>query len=88
MIALQIEMMRLFCHPIQLGAAADWVEEQPSASGINAQLLVYWLRAGRIPSVILHSRYGYGSGDGSGGGSSFAASSPIFEKPASLTPTT
>ena len=68
MIALQIEMMRLFRHPIQLGAAADWVEEQPSANGINSQLLVYWLRAGRIPSVILHSRYGYGSGDGSGSG--------------------
>ena len=66
MIALQIEMMRLFCHPIQLGAAADWVEEQPAGGGINAQLLAYWLRAGRIPTAIVNSNSGSGSGSGFG----------------------
>lgn len=61
MLALQAEILRTFKRPIPLGIVADWVEER--AFGVNAQLLMYWLRRGEMPPALS------GGGGGGGGGS-------------------
>ncbi len=69
MTRLHAELLRTFRVPIPLGIAADWLEEQ--AGGVNAQLLMYWLRCGELPPAItagLGAGWGVGEGDGGGGG--------------------
>jgi hypothetical protein len=62
MIPLQAELLRTFRPPIPLGIAADWIEER--AHGVNAQLLMYWLRRGEMPQALSGNGNGNGSGDG------------------------